>query len=426
MRQGRRKEWTRLDNASKIFPVTSNNQDTKVYRLSCELNEMVDPEVLQQALNITLESFPIYKSVLRMGVFWYYFETSDILPRVERETLPLCAPIYIKDVKNLLFRVIYHNKRINVETFHALSDGAGAIWFIETLVFHYLNIKYKEVLGEKVPTINHRASISQMMDDSFGRYYKKENVSPIKIKKEHIKKILKPYQIPGTKNPEKRTKLIEGSMSVKAVLKLAHEYNTTLTVFLTSLLIYSIHRERPAKMGHRPVVLSVPVNLRQFFDSVTARNFFSTMPISYDFKNNTGDFNDIIQVVGNNFKDNLTESQIYHHLNKFMALEQNPIARIIPLPIKNLSLRIADKINDRKITSSISNIGKINLPEEFTDYVNQFSICVSARRPLITLCSYEDRLVISFSSPFEETDIQRSFFQFLSKEGIEIEILSNL
>lgn len=424
MKQGKRKEWTRLDNVSKIFPATSNNQDTKVYRLSCELNEVVVPEILQEALNITLESFPIYKSVLRRGAFWYYFETSDLLPRVEPESQPLCAPIYIKEQKNLLFRVLYYNKRINVETFHALSDGAGAIWFIETLVFHYLNIKYEEALGDRKPKINHRASISQKMDDSFGRYYKKTNNTSSKTIK--TKKSSKSYQIKGTKNDEKRTKLVEGTMSVKAALDLARSYNTTLTVFLTSLLIYSIHRERSAKMGSRPLVLSVPIDLRQFFGSTTARNFFSTMTISYDFSDNNEDFSDIIESVSNSFKASLTEDEIHHHLNKFMALERNPIARIIPLPIKNLSLRIADKINDRKVTSSISNIGRITLPEELKGYVKQFSICVSARRPLITLCSYEDRLAISFTSPFEETDIQRSFFQFLSHKGIEIEILSNL
>ena len=41
--------WKRLDNASKIFPATSNNRDTKVFRLSCQLYEDVDPLVLQEA-----------------------------------------------------------------------------------------------------------------------------------------------------------------------------------------------------------------------------------------------------------------------------------------------------------------------------------------------------------------------------------------
>ena len=182
----------------------------------------------------------------------------------------------------------------------------------------------------------------------------------------------------------------------------------------------------PAKMKKRPIVLSVPINLRQFYESSTARNFFSTMNISYDFKNNGSEFQKIVQYIGDSFKKSLNKEELDKHLNKLVSLEKNPFTRVIPLTLKDLSLRIADMLNDRKITSSISNIGKINLPIEFDDYINQFSVCVSARRPLITLCSYKDKLVISFTSPFEETDIQRTFFQFLSEKGIAIEILSNI
>jgi len=66
------------------------------------------------------------------------------------------------------------------------------------------------------------------------------------------------------------------------------------------------------------------------------------------------------------------------------------------------------------------------MPQEFDPYIRQFSVFTSARRPQITMCTYGDRLVISFASPFKETDIQRTFFQFLAKKGIEIEISSNM
>ena len=135
--------WEKLDNASKIFPATSNNKDTKVYRISAELYEDVDPEDLQKALDLTIESFPMYRSILRRGFFWYYFELSDIYAKVEEESANPCAPIYIEGNRNLLFNVTYYHKRINVETFHALSDGVGATWFLETLIFYICNPAYQ-------------------------------------------------------------------------------------------------------------------------------------------------------------------------------------------------------------------------------------------------------------------------------------------
>lgn len=425
MKPRKRVEWTRLDNASKIFPATCSYRDTKVFRLVCELNEPVDPEFLQQALNVTLEGFPLYRSVLRRGIFWYYLERSDIYPKVEIESCPVCAPIYLKDRKNLLFRVFYYNNRINMELFHALSDGTGALWFMQALVHHYLIYRYKEVLGDKIPKLNYNASLSEKMGDSFGRYYAGE--SPYKWKAGHDKKREEPsaFRVNGTRMDENRMKLIEGSMSARDVLELAHKYSTTLTVFLTALFIYSIYKEMPAMGKRRPVVLQVPINLRQFFESVTARNFFSTMNVGYHFGKESTDFKDVIQSVRKSFEREVTEESVNERLNRLMALEKNPFARIVPLPVKDLFLRIANKIKDRGITAALSNIGQIKMPSEFEPFIRQFGVCTSARRPQVCICSYKDRLVLSFTSPFRETDIQRAFFQFLSKEGIDIEISSN-
>lgn len=425
MKQQKEVNWTKLDNASKLFPAIANNKDTKVFRLACELYEDVDPEILQRSLDLTIESFPLYKSVLRRGAFWYYFETSDIKPKVEIESNPLCAPIYIKNQRNLLFRVFYYKKRINVEIFHSLTDGAGVIWFMETLIYHYITIKYGEAFRDNTPELNFKASISQKMDDSFWKNYNREDSLNQKLKNKK-EKSPHAYHIKGSRITENRMKLIEGSMSVKSVIEIAHEYNTTLTVFMASLLIYSIYKETPANKRKKPIVLSVPINLRQYYESATARNFFSTMNIIYKFDNGSLDFEEIIQSVNESFKKELTKEKLDRKLNHLMSLEKNLFTRVIPLPLKDYALRIANMLNDRKISSSISNIGKIILPSEFEPYIKQFSVCVSARRPLVTLCSYGDRMVVSFTSPFEETDIQRTFFQFLSQKGVEIEVTSNL
>ncbi|MDF2672812.1 MAG: hypothetical protein K0R09_1077 [Clostridiales bacterium] len=426
MKQRKRVEWTRLDNASKFFPATCNEKDTKVFRFSCELYEVVEPEVLQQALNTTIEAFPLYKSVLRRGVFWYYLEKSDISPTVEIEANPVCAPIYIRDKRNLLFRVFYYNNRISVEIFHTLSDGTGALWFMQTLVHHYLVLKYKETFEDNTPKLNYNASLSEKMDDSFGRYFLGENKLKGKFRKDKREKASKSYHIRGTRLEENRMKLIEGSMSVKAILELAHKYNTTLTIFITALFLYSIYKEMSTYVKNRPVVLSVPINLRQFFASVTARNFFSTMNVGYHFGKGSKDFKEVIQRVKECFEKEVNEESVNKQFNPLVSLEKNPFARIIPLPFKDYSLRIANKLKDRGITAALSNVGKISMPKEFDAYIRQFFVCTSARRPQLCICSYRDRLAVSFTSPFLETEIQRTFFQFLSNEGIEIEISSNI
>lgn len=419
-------EWSRLDNASKIFPATCSHRDPKVFRMACELFEEVDPELLQLALDSTIERFPLYKSVLKRGVFWYYFETSEIHPVVENEINPVCAPIYRKYERNLLFRLFYYKKRINIEVFHALSDGNGALWFMKTLVYHYLLIKHKDSFADKVPELNYSASISEKMDDSFIRHYHGwdfKNQIAWDWKKE---KFLNAFRIKGTRIDENRVKVIEAAMSAKAVLEEAHKYDTTLTIFLASLLICSIYQVMPARKKRYPIVLSVPINLRQFFKSETARNFFSTMNIGYRLRGNSVDLKEVIMSLGASFSRELTEERLNRHLNWLISLERNPLTRVVPLPLKNFSLRFANMIVDLGITGAISNVGRVSMPSEFDGFIRQFTIIPNVKRPQMAICTYGDRLVVSFASPFRETELQKNFFEALSKMGIKIEISSNI
>ena len=61
MKRGKRVEWTRLDNAAKIFPPTSNDKDTKVFRFVCELQDEVSPDILQLALITFLYINPYFE-----------------------------------------------------------------------------------------------------------------------------------------------------------------------------------------------------------------------------------------------------------------------------------------------------------------------------------------------------------------------------
>ncbi len=425
MKHHKRVQWVRLDNASKIFPAVRSNRDPKVFRLSCEVYEEVQPEILQNAMEIALEGFPLFRSVLRHGVFWYYLEDSDIEPKVTKESNPVCAPIYRGDRHDLLFRVFYFNKRISLEVFHALTDGSGAIAFMEALVYEYLKRRHGGEELKEIPTLKHKASISKKMDDSFGKHFPGTGILRPRSKESRDYEYKRAYHIRGTKTEENRTRLIEGSLPLRPLLDLAHEYNTTLTIFLASLLLYSIEKEMPLRMRKYPVVLSVPVDLRNFFESATARNFFCTIYAGHRFKNKNTDLKEIIEALSQAFEKNLTEKQLNDQLNRLIALGQNPILKFIPLPLKDLFLRIASEVAGRKISSAISNLGRITLPQGMETFVRQFSICTGARRPQINMCSFQERTVISFTSPFLETDIQRIFFQFLSEKGLEIEISAN-
>ena len=69
----RESRWDRLDNTAHLFPVIAGESMSNVYRISVTLTELVDRELLQQALDMVLPKFDGFNLRLRQGVFWFLF-----------------------------------------------------------------------------------------------------------------------------------------------------------------------------------------------------------------------------------------------------------------------------------------------------------------------------------------------------------------
>jgi hypothetical protein len=237
-------QWSRLDNAAKIFPPSTTKDDTKVFRFSCELREAVDPAALQHALDAGIEHFPLYRSTIRRGFFWYYFAVSDLKPEVREEYKTPCAPLYGVNRNNLLFEVTFYRSRINLEIYHALSDGMGALQFLKTIVSYYLLEKHADLIDANVHSRSDDASAEQRSDDAFDKYYSKERPpgnSGRKLPGNFPPRLPRAYRIRGERFSESRLGVIEGHVSAGALLEKAHEQQATISELLTGLLICSFH-----------------------------------------------------------------------------------------------------------------------------------------------------------------------------------------
>lgn len=428
----RKARWTRLDNAAKIFPCTTRNQDTKVFRFVCELKENVIKENLQKALDMTLKEFPSFETILRRGLFWYYFEDSKRKAEVHPENRPPCGPLYDKNKKGLLFDVSYYKKRINLEVYHALTDGTGALNFLRTLVYHYIVITHREDWKE-VPALDYDASSTQRMDDSFDRYYDSRRERHAEDRKEQetkehgrtLKNHPNAYRVRGQRLPDYRIKVIRGTVPVEALKETAKSCHTTVTIFLTALMISSIGELMTVREKRHLVGIVVPVNLRQYFKSESARNFFGTIDVWYDFDQCSGEFEDIIEQVQRCFQAELTPEKMEKRLYQLGSLERNPAARIVPLVIKDFFMWLGYEFTDRKYTFSISNIGQVSMPEEFQKYIHLFDVFISTRKNQACVCSYQGKLTMSFTSPLVSAELEKIFFRKLTALGIPVEIATN-
>ena len=419
MNQSRTNTWRRLDNAAKIFPPTSTKKDPKVFRFSCLLTEAVDPLLLQNALDQTVRQFPFFCSVLRKGLFWYYLEETQLLPRVSPEHKPPCAPIYRGDHKDLLFEITYFGRRINLELFHALADGTGALLFLRTLTLYYLREKYPRFLAGVPLSLGYNASQGAKGDDSFQKYYSGNGST-------RLSREPRAYSLRGYRQPDHRIRVISGRLSTGQLLAKAHEKEATLTEYLTAQLLLAIFEGMPVRERRHPVVINVPVDLRQFFPSQSARNFFAIINIKYDFSCCPAEFASVLQSVRASFKKKLTQKRLSQKLDNFLALERNLFMRAVPLILKIPLLKAANRISESRCTATFSNLGRISMPEAAAPYIETFEVFNSTKGLQACSCSFGDRFLISFTSPFESTELQCRFFRRLSAAGLAVEISSNL
>ena len=74
---------------------------------------------------------------------------------------------------------------------------------------------------------------------------------------------------------------------------------------------------------------------------------------------------------------------------------------------------------------TLSNIGIINMPEVYQKYIDYFSVFTSTFKIQMCMCSYLDKMVISFTSKFVNSEIEKNFFKMLSSENIKVIINTN-
>ena len=409
-------KWRKLDNAALAFPLVSGKNDTRVFRFYCQLKEMVNGELLQTALDQTMEKYPLFQAVLRKGLFWFYLEHRDIRATVKQETEPPCSRLYIPDKKSLLFQVTYYKNRINFEVFHALTDGTGAMHFLQELVQEYLILAHP--LAD-LPRIEKEAEITHgdKEEDSFSQYYSSDILKDKEKKKAAVK-------LKGEKLVHSDMHITEVILSVKDIHQKARSCGVSITVLLAAMMLCSIRREVPKNQQKRPISLMIPVNLRNYFPSQSMANFFGWIEVGYTFSDTTT-FQDVVDEVKRQFENELVKEKIAMHMNGYVRIEKNPFVRAVPLEIKRYFMRIGASLGSRSVTAVYSNIGIIRMPEEYKEYIQHFGIFACTNTLQMCSCSYGDEMVLGLTSKISDDSIQRNFRKILSEQEVSHRELKN-
>ena len=422
--------WRKMDNSAKIFPISTGKKYSTVFRLSAVLKEDINKKVLETAVKGALKTYNSFKVGMKEGFFWYYLETNLKEPIIKEEIDYPCQYINPRENNNYLFKVTYFKNKINIDIFHSLTDGNNGLTFFREIVYNYLELKYPNELKNDRKARKIDSNLEYNTEDSYIKNYDKKAKKHVNSKKAYILK--------GGIIPLSAVSAIHQIINLEQLKKECEKYSSTITQYLTAVLIYSIYKENYSKYSkkhilynsqNKPIKICIPVNLKKYFQSKTMSNFFSYITLQLDMENsNLQQFEKLLEFVKTDFKKQLDEKEIIKTMSGNVRLGINPLIKVIPLKIKKILVRLSYTEIRKYTTITFSNIGRVGIIGKYQNYIKYFLMLIapeSVEKIKCSSCTFGNKIVFTFTSILDDNNIQKRFYEFLTEKGINVEIESN-
>lgn len=416
----------KLDNAAKLFPAISSSELTSVFRITVGLDRPVRYSCLMEAIDITVERFPYYRVVLGSGIFWHYLEYTDRNPELLPEEEIPCKAFLIRQKKTLLYRILARSDRISVEFLHILTDGSGALEFLKTLLLVYLRKTGCNITATDGIILPESPVNPEEIEDGYKRFFRKVP-SPAKKKAA--------WHLPFRLNSKPRLRITRAELAVDQLLAASRKDEVSITEYLAAVYLYSLHNIFLAQNRHakrKPTILriEVPVNLRKRFPLATMRNFSLFVMPEIDLSLGNYSFKEILSVVHHGLQSGSDPKQISRFLSSNVSYEKNILVRLLPLFVKEMAISaIYRNIGSKQCSGIITNLGAVTLPPEFSEFVKSFEIIPPPPNKTVKascgVVSYNNKLIICFANITESKELEKHFFSYLTRNGINVKLLLN-
>ncbi len=423
MRRNRTPAWEKLDNTALLFPVIANEGMSSVYRLSVSLTEDVDPELLAKAQDKVLLNFTSFRMRLRAGVFWYYFEENDKkYPDVREESELPGAYINKSRNRQFMFRLSYYKKRINLEVFHALTDGAGGLVFLKEIVYQYLRYRHPELLEVEKDRLS--AGIFLDNEDSYMKNFKKPEGG-----RSTAYKSQKAVTLKGEFLQKGDIGVLHGYIPLPQIKEAAKKHGVTINQYIVGTYIYSIYKEYlKGGVSDLPVNCCVPVDLRNLYDSHTGKNFFVMISAAFKPEKEEYSFEEVLSFTAGTLKEQMDKENLEKILSYNVSNEANKLLRPIPLFIKNIAIKQVYNATADCTTSTVTNVGRVEIRAPYEPYVEHFYAMLSmskGQNMKAAVASFKDTMVITFSTILADISIIKRFFSCLKADNVDAAIETN-
>ncbi len=403
--------WFALDDAAKIYPISMEHGRMAVFRLSVYLKKEVVPALLQMALNFTVGRFPSFATTLKKGFFWHYLDTAKRRFTVESENDIPCQPLKLSQSLSQSFRVVYHQNRISVEFFHGLTDGTGGMVFLKALTAEYLRLTGVTIPPDENLWDNRAVPTAAEFENAFSNVEQSKNGSGFANKPA--------IQLSGRLSKAHPCRILHFKMDTPALKAAAARYQTTVTVYLLSLMFLAIRGATDELKGEASI--QVPVNMRKFYPTKTVRNFSMFCGIRLPIEE-IADMETLTQQIAKQ----LTAKAARDSMTEMLTATVKLVAAIkyIPLAIKQPVAKIVyGFLGDKTFTTTLSNLGVVRLPECMAQEIESMDFVLGATETNRVNCAavtLNDITCLSITKSTVDPSFEERLYDLLMADGIHV------
>ena len=407
------RRYLELDNAAIVYPLGMRQHEMPMFRLGVKLKEVVCPELLQIALDITIKRFPGFVCTVKSGFFWHYLETNNNPIQIEEEKDIPCKPISRLSRTYRSFRVLYYKKRISIEFFHVLTDGTGGLVFLKTLLREYFNLKGIKVTIEKgILDINGIVNEEELENE----FKKAKGDSDFNTFVDHSS-----LQLKGKRINAPMSKIVHFILETDKLKEVSKKYSGTITAYICAIMFLAAKPCIKQKEGLFNI--QIPINMRKFNNSKTLKNYSMYFNASVDIKN-VHDKETLVKEISKQIK----EKGSYESMHKMMVTTGKIINSLSFAPkfLKNIVLQLVyGSFANSMIGSTLSNVGLVDMPEEMKKEIDMVYFLLSPgypNRASATMASINNKTLFTVIKNSDDDTFENNIYDLLKEDGLKVEL----
>ena len=300
--------------SSALFHLAMMNEDwLNTYRFSITLKNKVEPAKLQQCVDALLSKYPMICCKIKHNFFHHYTVPLTNLT-IQEDKQPLLHSVNYPNIHNQAITILYDEKTIILEVFHAITDGYGATTFLKELLHLYT--------VDTLDTQTTQPKIS-FTYDSFQQH--KHHSKTRKVYTNEQGKFFKFHK------REKYLPILATTleMDVQQIKQVAKQYQCGINDLIITLFYRAILNAYDTQK--KTISIQIPVNLRNHFPSDSLLNFTLCFITKLQHTHKDLSLPEMIQHIQTQTKQFNTKEYFKKEITKVAKPQNNAFIKYLPL-----------------------------------------------------------------------------------------------